>query len=54
MREKYVLIYNGKEIDRTTHLDTAKWLRREYQLAFKGIVKIEEIEKENPNWIEKF
>jgi hypothetical protein len=54
MLDKYVLIFKGEEIDRTRTMSTAMWLRREYQLAFKGIVKIEEIKKEDVNWNEKF
>jgi hypothetical protein len=35
-------------------MSTARWLRREYQLAFKGLVKIEELKKEDKNYNEKF
>ena len=52
--DKYVLMFKGEEIDRTRTMSTAMWLRREYQLAFKGLVKIEEIKKEDNNYNEKF
>ena len=52
--DKYVLIFKGEEIDRTITMSRAKWLRREYQLAFKGLVKIEEIKKEDNNYNENF
>jgi hypothetical protein len=58
MLDKYVLIFKGEEIDRARTMSTARWLRREYQLAFKGLVKIEELKftkfKEDNNWNEKF
>ena len=52
--DKYVLIFKGEEIDRARTMSTAMWLRREYQLAFKGLVKIEELKKEDKNYNEKF
>jgi|TARA_R110001632_G_scaffold207883_1_gene332094 hypothetical protein len=52
--DKYVLIFKGEEIDRTITMSRARGLRREYQLAFKGLVKIEEIKKEDNNYNEKF
>jgi hypothetical protein len=52
--DKYVLMFKGEEIDRARTMSTARWLRREYQLAFKGLVKIEEIKKEDNNYNEKF
>ena len=52
--DKYVLIFKGEEIDRARTLSTARWLRREYQLAFKGLVKIEEIKKEELSYNGKF
>ena len=54
MLDKYVLIFKGEEIDRTRTMSKAMWLRSEYQLAYKGIEKIEEIKKEDVNWNEKF
>ncbi len=55
--DKYVLIFKGEEIDRTRTMSTAMYLRREYQLAFKGLVKIEELKfykfKEDNNYNEK-
>ena len=52
--DKYVLIFKGEEIDRARTMSTAMWLRREYQLAFKGLVKIEEIDKQDWDAIDAF
>tara|TARA_R100001530_G_scaffold13104_1_gene12156 strand:+ start:1922 stop:2086 length:165 start_codon:yes stop_codon:yes gene_type:complete len=54
MLDKYVLIFKGEEIDRTRTMSKARCLRREYQLAFKGLVTIQEIKKEELNYNEKF
>ena len=54
MKDKYILMFKGEEIDTATTMNEAMFLRREYQLAFKGLVKIEELKKEENNYNEKF
>ena len=54
MKDKYILMFKGEEIDTATTMNEAMFLRREYQLAFKGLVKIEELKKEDNNYNEKF